>query len=111
MSADEGLVVLPEGVMFNYLARLPNPTPYLNFMPPELIMFGQENMLRAMQQAKPRYVLLTHRNTEEYGYDFFGQGYGQQLGRWIEQHYRPRALYGDPPLAPQLLVRHPDFGA
>ena len=33
--------VLPEGVMLNYLARVENPTPYVNFMPPELIFFGR----------------------------------------------------------------------
>lgn len=98
VTPQEGLVVLPEGVMLNYLARLPNPTPYLNFMPPELIMFGEETILQSLQRASPRYLLLTHKETAEYGYEFFGRDYGQSIGYWIGQHYRPQALYGDPPL-------------
>lgn len=95
---DEGLVVLPEGVMLNYLARLPNPTPYLNFMPPELIMFGEETILQSLRHASPRYLLLTHKDTREYGYAFFGRDYATHLGRWIQDNYHPQALYGDAPL-------------
>ena len=44
---DQTLLVMPEGVMINYLARRRNPTPYINFMPPELVMFGEaENCQR-----------------------------------------------------------------
>ena len=37
--------------MVNYLARRVNPTPYINFMPPELIMFGEENMVAAFRSS------------------------------------------------------------
>ena len=44
---DATLAVLPEGVMINYLTRRPNPTPFSNFKPPELIIYGETSMVRA----------------------------------------------------------------
>ena len=41
MAPDETLAVLPEGVMLNYLLRRRAPTPYINYMPPELRLYGE----------------------------------------------------------------------
>jgi hypothetical protein len=94
------VVALPEGVMANYLARARNPTPYVNFMPPELELFGEERMLAALREHPPELVLVTHKNTAEYGAPWFGRDYGQDLGRWIDGAYEARAVIGDPPLVP-----------
>lgn len=109
------LVALPEGVMINYLARAENPTPYFNFMPPELVLFGEERILAALRESPPDIVLLTHKNTAEYGFPWFGRDYGQALLRWCMDNYRPVALFGDPPLGLTLpgeppLARAPVFG-
>jgi hypothetical protein len=101
------LAVLPEGVTINYLARLVNPTPYVNFMPPELVLFGEPNIVAAFDAHPPDVVLLVHKSTAEYGVPFFGRDYGQAFGRWLQEHYRPATdrsgqalLLGDPPLQP-----------
>ncbi len=109
------VVALPEGVMVNYLARLRNPTPYVNFMPPELLFYGEESILRAFDASPPDIVLLTHKNTSEYGLPWFGRDYGQNLMRWVMENYRAVALFGDPPLGLTLpgeapLQRAPVFG-
>lgn len=109
------VVALPEGVMVNYLARLRNPTPYVNFMPPELLFYGEEWILRAFEANPPDIVLLTHKNTSEYGLPWFGRDYGQSLMRWVMDNYAPAALFGDPPLGLTLsgempLQRAPVFG-
>lgn len=95
---DAMLAVLPEGVMINYLARRINPTPYTNFMPPELMVFGEERMLVAFQSRPPDYVVLVHKDTSEYGPRFFGRDYGQKLFNWIRGNYRPVSLVGATPL-------------
>lgn len=109
------LVALPEGVMINYLARMENPTPYFNFMPPELVLFGEERILAALRENPPDIVLLTHKNTAEYGFPWFGRDYGQPLLRWCMDNYSSVALFGDPPLGLTLpgeppLSRAPVFG-
>lgn len=109
------LAVLPEGVTLNYLARATNPTPYVNFMPPELILFGEERIVESFRAAPPDVVFLAHKNTSEYGVPWFGRDYGQKLFGWLMSEYRPVALFGDPPLGLQLpgeppLQRAPVFG-
>jgi hypothetical protein len=97
--AEATLAVLPEGVMINYLARRVNGTGYVNFMPPELLMFGEDRILEAFRAHPPDLVVIAHKDTREYGVGFFGRGYGRELHRFVSQHYQPVARFGDPPLA------------
>ena len=98
---DETLAVLPEGVMLNYLARRVNPTGHINFMPPEFVIFGEPRMLAAFQQSPPDWIVLTHKDTREYGVGFFGTGYGRVLYAWVHENYEPVKRFGDPPLEPR----------
>lgn len=92
------LAVFPEGVTLNYLARLRNPTPYVNFMPPEIMLFGEEHILDALRSAPPDIVLLVHKDTSEYGARWFGRDYAPALGDWLRTSYRRAQRFGDPPL-------------
>jgi hypothetical protein len=94
------LAVLPEGVLLNYLTRTPNPTPYVNFMPPELLFFGEDAWLAAFAARPPELIVLVHKDTSEYGYPFFGRDYARELARFVESAYRPIALIGQEPLRP-----------
>ncbi len=86
-NADQTLAVLPEGVMINYLARMPNPTPYVNFMPPEIIMFGEGRMVQAFAANPPDWIVLTDRHAPEYGYELLGTDYGLEITGWIQPNY------------------------
>ena len=94
------LAVLPEGAMVNYLSRRTNPTPYLNWSPPEVEVFGLGNMTAAVEGAAPDYIMLVQRDSAEYGLKFFGQQpeYGQALMQWIERNYEAVGLFGEEPL-------------
>ncbi|MBW2275266.1 MAG: glycosyltransferase family 39 protein [Deltaproteobacteria bacterium] len=96
----QSLAVLPEGVMINYLARRVNPTGHINFMPPELIIFGEDEIVEAFRRAPPDFVLLTRKDTREYGGAGFGRDYGLALVDWIHAHYRGVARIGVYPLGP-----------
>jgi len=94
------VLVLPEGVTINYLARSENPTPFVNFMPPELMLFGEARMLEALESRPPDVVVITHKATHEYGFPWFGRSYARGLGTWLEKNYRLVQIFGDPPLQP-----------
>jgi hypothetical protein len=83
------LAVLPEGVMINYLADMRNPTPYINFMPPEMVIFGEGKMIGAFRAHPPDFILLLDRDVDEYGFKAFGQDYAPELYRWIIGKYSP----------------------
>jgi len=92
------LAVLPEGVMLNFLLRRPNPTPYTNFMPTEVVFFGDAGMLEAFKAHPPDWISLVHKDTSEFGFRFFGQDYGQELFAWIMEAYQPVGVVGSIPL-------------
>lgn len=96
---DGTLLVLPEGVMLNYLARRPTPTRFVNFMPPELALWGERAMLAELEARPPDAVLLVHKRTSEYGLELFGRDYGVELFAWVRERYEPVWSHGDPPLA------------
>lgn len=92
------LLVLPEGIMINYLARRFNATPIVNLMPPEVIMLnGEKNILKMLEEEPPNYVILIHKDTSEYGYKYFGKDFGRQILEWIKLAYEPVLLYGSLP--------------
>ncbi len=99
--------VLPEGVMINYLARVPNPTPYVNFMPPEEVVFGDAAWTQAFEASPPDVVVIVPKDTSEYGRGPFGVGYGTALAAWVEANYAPRSKVrvADLGFAVTLLVR------
>jgi hypothetical protein len=91
------LVTIPDGLMLNYLARRANPTGYLNFTPPALVMFGESNMVAAFDANPPDWVLLCHTDTSVYDARFFGVDYGRELMRWIDERYDVVKQYGAKP--------------
>lgn len=100
MHEDDTLLVLPEGITFNYWLRRRNPTPYHLFLPTELQAFGGEKkMLRAIEANPPDFVVLAHREHMEFGVGSFGVDprNGQELMKWVKAHYRGVAGFGAPP--------------
>ncbi len=100
---DATLLVLPEGVMVNYLTRRVNPTRHLNFVPPEIMIFGEGQILEDLRAQPPDYVVLVHRETREYGLPLFGTDYAPRLLEWAREQYEPVAQVGAVPLAPERL--------
>jgi hypothetical protein len=89
--ASSSLIVLPEGIMINYLSRRVNPSPYINLMPPEISIYGERNVLNSLKDSNTEFIVLVHKDTSEYGKGLFGldQSYGSQIMDWINHHYIP----------------------
>ena len=111
---DATLAVLPEGAMLNYLSRRRNPTPYVFSLPSDLAMFGESRVLESYERNPPDFIVLAHRNTREYGREFFGSDYAQPFMAWLRRDYGPVGLIGDQPLRSEkfgLLVLRRKAGA
>jgi hypothetical protein len=82
--------------MINYLTRRRTSVPYVNFMPPEMMAFGEAAIVRAFDAHPPDYVLIVERTTSEYGHAAFGadEAYGALLMSWIRARYRTVAGIG-----------------
>lgn len=99
-SRDGSLVVLPEGVMVNYLLRRPSSIPYLTMLPSDEAQFGEDELLGSLQRRPPELVALVHRTADEFGAPLFGRDYSARTMEWIEAHYATAFTIGDPPLQP-----------
>ena len=84
---DDELLALPEGIMVNYLSRRRIAVPYTNFMPPELLLYGEEKILSDLKANPPAGVILVHKVTAEYGFPLFGTDYGNLIMDWVEANY------------------------
>lgn len=89
MKPTDRFVAMPEGVMLNYLTRRKNPTGFINFVPSEITMFGENHMLEKLKSTRPEYIVLVHKDTSEYGFRYFGTDYGRNIFSWIESKYEP----------------------
>lgn len=108
LPANATLVTVPEGIMINYLSRRVNPTPYINLMPPEVLMFGQQRILRALEQNPPDYILLVlGSDPSDFGYKSFAADYGRQIYDWIREHYREIPSPREPTYPLVLLEKKP----
>ena len=83
------LAVMPEGVMLNYLMRLDSPLRVVTLMPPEMMAFGEDDVLRSLGSKPPDLILLIDRDVAEYGYPAFGSDrrYGLGIMSWVNEHY------------------------
>ena len=70
----------------------------MNFTPTEFAIYGEDRILESFRANPPDYIALVHKDTSEFGFQFFGRDYGQRVYSWIQEHYQPVALIGDPPL-------------
>jgi hypothetical protein len=98
VAPEQTVAVLPEGVMLNYLARRAASTPYVVFMPLDVVVFQEARILHAFQQHPPDFVLLVHKDTSEFGYTYFGRDYGQSLFSWVMENYHAVWRIGAVPL-------------
>jgi len=96
-SRNETSIVFPEGVMLNYLTRTGNSCPYVNFMPPELIIFGEDRILNSLHKAPPDCVILVDKDISEYGFHFFSKIYGIKLFSWVQENYMAVETIGNEP--------------
>ena len=81
-------------MILNYLSRLANPTPYVYFMPSDVLIYGEQHMLDGFRSTPPDLVVLVHKDTSEFGARFFGTDYGRPLYGWIRENYDPVARVG-----------------
>ena len=94
------VAVLPEGVMLNYLLRLESPLHVLILMPPEILTFGEADVVEALEAAPPTMIVFVHKDTSEYGYPLFGTSgdYGAATMDWIRKRYHPVQVIGMDPM-------------
>jgi hypothetical protein len=103
-SPGQTMAVMPEGAMLNFLARMPNPTPYWSFNPPYSFFApgageaaGEAKMLAALEKSPPDWVVLVAEDLSDFGTPFFGRDYGQGLYAFVQANYASDSQWGQAP--------------
>lgn len=94
LKTEDKFVAFPAGVMLNFLLKKELGIPYYSFVPVELQLFGEQNVLSALKRFPPQYILLVGITTSGQGYVFFGRDYGKNVFAWIIENYTPIRLIG-----------------
>jgi hypothetical protein len=91
ISPNDNFTPIPEGLIINYLMRRPSPFNLDNITPGELTSFGEAAILDSLIKAHPKFILLIHRESKEFGVGFFGSDIrnGKMIMDWIKSHYTP----------------------
>jgi len=90
---DSTLMVIPEGMMLNYLARRRNPTPYMaDWVNRQLFesLGGPQTVIERIKEAPPDFIIFLFRVNEIRlpGYNISGpDGYARDVIAWITENY------------------------
>ncbi len=83
------LLVLPEGIMINYLTRMQSPISDLFIPNPN------EDFRGKLERDLPDWIVIISRDMREYGIERYG---GSTLVPWLERHYTTATHFGRNPL-------------
>ena len=89
---NENFLVIPEGILLNYLTRRESPSPYTSFLLGDLAMHNEEKMVERLTRQLPDYVILIDRSVIEWGFKKFGVDTGTKISAWVIKNYVP--IYG-----------------
>ncbi|HYX20996.1 MAG TPA: hypothetical protein VFA98_09150, partial [Thermoanaerobaculia bacterium] len=84
---DGGLVVFPEGEIFNYLSGRPNPIRHQLYLPGYLSAADEPRVLAELRAHPPAAVVFWRRPVSEYDRTLFGEDYGTSIRQWVEAGY------------------------
>lgn len=83
------LLVVPEGLMLNYLTRMPNPVPTFFLFSFALRGDAEAELVRRLEAEPPDWIVALSRDLREYGISRYGEreGEGKRLLAWIDRGY------------------------
>ncbi len=94
---NENFLVIPEGILLNYLTGRENPSPYTSFLLGDLVMHHEEKMVERLSRRLPDYVILMDRGVGEWGFKKFGVDTGTKISGWVTKNYVPIYTIGNIP--------------
>jgi len=99
MSGQDSFIVLPDGVMLNYLSRRSNPSRYFEFTPNFVEAIGEATIINDISRNRPAFIILTKKDTSEHGAKYFGVDYARNIYSWITDNYDKVHSIGDDTLS------------
>lgn len=98
----QSLLVLPDGEMINYLARMRSPVAPAFFFSSATVGGREAGIVGELRRHPPDWVLLISRDLTEFGVDRYGEseGQGRLILDWTAANYELAGSMGGDPLDP-----------
>lgn len=90
---------VPEGTLFHYVLRRPNPTPFDHLATVEVSAFGERRIVAAYRKAAPDFVCLIHKYTPDVPLFGTTPAFGKAFMEWLACEYRCIERLGDRPFS------------
>lgn len=85
--ANSSFIVLPEGVMINFLTNRNSNSWYHTFTPHFIDVYGENKVIQHIKKTKPDYIFITNQDTDDYYYRFFCRDYAKDICKYIQNNY------------------------
>ena len=92
---NESLLVMPEGIILNFLSGRDWNFYQTSFTPLDFETFGEDVIIKNIIEIKPQYIALSNRNTSEYAKSYICKDYGNKTCKYIVENYTLEAAFGE----------------
>ena len=92
---DDSLLVIPEGIILNFLSNRTWDFYQTSFTPLDFETFGEDVIIKNITEIKPKYIALSNRNTSEYAKSYVCKDYGVKACKYIVENYTLEAAFGE----------------
>lgn len=100
MPGGQTAVVLPEGEMINYLARMPSSVAPYAFFGAATSGGREDRIVGDLRRSPPDWIVIVSRDLRDNGVQYYGEsaGEGLEILNWVADNYEPAMSVGGSPL-------------
>lgn len=91
----DSLLVIPEGIMLNFLSGKTNDFYQTSLIPLDFDTFKEDNIINEIKVKKPEFIAFTNRETDEYGQGYICKDYGMNTCKYVAHNYSLEAAFGE----------------
>lgn len=89
------VVVLPEGLMINFLAKRPSDDWYNSLIPLYIEVFGEDKIIEHFKETQPEYIIFNNQTTKDYGFSYICKDYALEFCSFVNQNYTQAAVFSN----------------
>ena len=84
---DDAILILPEGIMFNYLGQRKTNLKYYQLLPNHIEALGENNIVNSLEQNPPEYIFIINTDYSIYGTPRFCEDFGLKICDFTYKNY------------------------
>jgi len=86
-SPNDSVLVIPEGIMLNYVTGRPTKLKYYHLIPNHIAALGEKNIVKGLKKDKPDYIIVNNIEYAMYGKSLICKDFGQRICKFINDNY------------------------